>query len=452
MLKKVLIANRGEIAVRIIRACRELGIRCVAVYSTADRHALHVQLADQAVCIGKPAARDSYLKANALLTAARITGCDAVHPGFGFLSEDADFARQCREAGLIFVGPSPEAITLLGDKARAKQTMQAARVPVIPGSDGIVADLASAKEIAAKIGYPLLIKASAGGGGRGIRPVYREEELESQMRTASEEAASCFGCADVYMERLLLHPRHVEVQILADSQGNVVHLGERDCSMQRRKQKLMEESPCAILSPALRQQMGDAAVRAAKQCGFTNAGTVEFLTDGKEFFFMEMNTRIQVEHPVTEAVTGIDLVQAQLRIAAGEPLGFTQSDVQIRGHAIECRILAENPAENFRPCPGVIQGLYMPGGPGVRVDSAIYQGCQIPPFYDSMLAKLIVHAPTRAQAIAKMNWALAEFLVDGVDTNIDMQLELIRSDAFRSGTYDTGYLAELEKKGGAGNA
>lgn len=441
MLKKVLISNRGEIAVRIIRACRELGIRCVAVYSTADRHALHTQLADEAVCIGKPAARDSYLHADAILTACKLTGCDALHPGFGFLSEDADFAQQCADCGITFIGPSPEAISLLGDKARAKQTMQAAGVPVIPGSDGAVTSLEEAKRLAADIGYPLLIKASAGGGGRGIRAVHAPEELEAQMRAASEEATACFGNGEVYMEKLMLHPRHVEVQILADSHGNVVHLGERDCSMQRRNQKLLEESPCPILSDTLRQQMGEAAVRAAKQCGFTNAGTVEFLTDGRVFYFMEMNTRIQVEHPVTEAVTGLDLVQAQLLIAAGEPLPVTQAQVERRGHAIECRILAEDPKRDFRPCPGTIVSLHTPGGPGIRIDSAIYQGCVVPPFYDSMLAKLIVHASTREQAIRKMKCALAEFIVEGVDTNIDLQLSLIRSEAFATGNYDTGYLA-----------
>lgn len=443
MLNKVLIANRGEIAVRIIRACRELGIRCVAVYSTADRRALHVQLADEAICIGGPAAKDSYLKADALLTACKLTGCDALHPGFGFLSEDAEFAQQCADCGVTFIGPTPEAISLLGDKARAKQTMIAAGVPVVPGSDGTVHTPEEAKKIAEKIGYPLLIKAAAGGGGRGIRPVFKPEELESQMLAASAEAKACFGSDALYMERYLQNPKHVEVQIIADQLGNVVHLGERDCSMQRRNQKLLEESPCPILNDTLRDQMGQAAVRAAKQCGFVSAGTVEFLTDGKEFFFMEMNTRIQVEHPVTESVTGVDLVQAQLRIAAGEPLGLTQDDIALRGHSIECRVLAENPSLGFRPCAGTIQSFHAPGGPGIRIDSAIYQGCDVPPFYDSMLAKVIVHAPTREQAIAKMRWALAEFIVEGIDTNIDLQLSLIKTDQFLSGDYNTGTLTAL---------
>lgn len=443
MLKRVFIANRGEIAVRIIRACREMGIFCVAAYSTADRYSLHTELADDAICIGGAAAKDSYLNADALLTACKLKGCDALHPGFGFLSEDAEFAQKCADNGIIFIGPSPEAISLLGDKARAKQTMREAGVPVVPGSDGLVETPEEARALAEKIGYPLLLKAAAGGGGRGIRPVLTEDALIPQMQAASAEAKACFGSGALYLERYLQSPRHVEVQILADTQGNVVALGERDCSMQRRNQKLLEESPCPVLSDALRRKMGEAAVRAAKQCGFVSAGTVEFLTDGKDFYFMEMNTRIQVEHPVTEAVTGVDLVQAQLRIAAGEPLGFSQEDIVLRGHAIECRVLAEDPSKGFRPCPGVIASLHTPGGPGIRIDSAIYQGCEVPPYYDSMLAKLIVYAPTRQQAIAKMRWALAEFIVEGVETNIDLQLSLIRSEAFTTGNYNTGTLAAL---------
>ena len=443
MFKKVLIANRGEIAVRIIRACRELGVRCVAVYSTADTSSLHAQIADEAVCIGPAPTKDSYLNMNAIIQAALNTGADAVHPGFGFLSENAEFARLCEKYGITFIGPSYESIEMLGDKAAAKETMKAAGVSVIPGSDGAVSSYEEAAAIAEKAGYPVLVKASAGGGGRGIRPVFKPEELESQMLAASAEAKACFGSDALYMERYLQNPKHVEVQIIADQFGNVVHLGERDCSMQRRNQKLLEESPCPILNDSLRDQMGQAAVRAAKQCGFVSAGTVEFLTDGKEFFFMEMNTRIQVEHPVTESVTGVDLVQAQLRIAAGEPLGLTQEDIALRGHSIECRVLAENPSLGFRPCAGTIQSFHAPGGPGIRIDSAIYQGCDVPPFYDSMLAKVIVHAPTREQAIAKMRWALAEFIVEGIDTNIDLQLSLIKTDQFLSGDYNTGTLTAL---------
>lgn len=441
MFKKVLIANRGEIAVRIIRACRELGIHTVTVYSTADKHALHAKIADEAVCIGPAATKDSYLNAAAIIEACKMTGAEAVHPGFGFLSENADFAELCLKKNIVFIGPRPESIRMLGDKAAAKETMKAAGVPVIPGSDGAVPDMEAAKKLCKEIGCPLMVKASAGGGGRGIRLVEHPEDLEAAITAAKQEALNFFGNDEVYMEKFIVNPKHIEVQILADSYGNTVYLGERDCSMQRRNQKVLEETPSPIMTPELRAKMGKAAVAAAKACGYTNAGTIEFLVDAdRNFYFMEMNTRIQVEHPITEAVTGIDLVKQQILIANGEKLPFAQEDITIRGHAIECRINAENPALNFRPSPGQITALHIPGGPGIRVDSSAYQGYTIPPYYDSMIAKLIVHAPTREEAIAKMKWALAEFIVDGVDTNIDFQLSLIRDSLFEKGTYDIGYL------------
>lgn len=441
MFKKVLIANRGEIAVRIIRACRELGIHTVTVYSTADKHALHAKIADEAVCIGPAATKDSYLNAAAIIEACKMTGAEAVHPGFGFLSENADFAELCLKNNIVFIGPRPESIRMLGDKAAAKETMKAAGVPVIPGSDGAVPDMEAAKKLCKEIGCPLMVKASAGGGGRGIRLVEHPEDLEAAITAAKQEALNFFGNDEVYMEKFIVNPKHIEVQILADSYGNTVYLGERDCSMQRRNQKVLEETPSPIMTPELRAKMGKAAVAAAKACGYTNAGTIEFLVDAdRNFYFMEMNTRIQVEHPITEAVTGIDLVKQQILIADSEKLPFAQEDITIRGHAIECRINAENPALNFRPSPGQITALHIPGGPGIRVDSSAYQGYTIPPYYDSMIAKLIVHAPTREEAIAKMKWALAEFIVDGVDTNIDFQLSLIRDSLFEKGTYDIGYL------------
>lgn len=442
MFNKVLIANRGEIAVRIIRACRELGIHTVAVYSTADKYALHAQIADEAVCIGPAATKDSYLNVKAIIAACEITGAEAIHPGFGFLSENAGFASMCRKCGIAFIGPSPESIQMLGDKSAAKAAMKKAGVPVIPGSDGVVADIDEAKRLAAQIGYPLMIKASAGGGGRGIRLVESPDQLEQQMTAAKQEAKNYFGDDSVYMERFIVNPKHIEVQILADMHGNTVYLGERDCSMQRRNQKVLEETPSTIMTPILRKQMGNAAVAAAKACGYYNAGTIEFLVDSdKRFYFMEMNTRIQVEHPITEAVTGIDLVKHQILIAAGEVLPFEQKNIHISGHAIECRINAETPSLDFRPSPGKITALHIPGGPGIRIDSSVYQGYTITPYYDSMIAKLIVHAPTRAEAIAKMKWALAEFIVEGVDTNIDYQLSLIRDVEFEKGTYDIGYLS-----------
>ena len=441
MFKKVLIANRGEIAVRIIRACRELGIHTVTVYSTADKHALHAKIADEAVCIGPAATKDSYINTAAIIEACKMTGAEAGHPGFGFLSENADFAELCLKNNIVFIGPRPESIRMLGDKAAAKETMKAAGVPVIPGSDGAVPDMEAAKKLCKEIGCPLMVKASAGGGGRGIRLVEHPEDLAAAITAAKQEALNFFGNDEVYMEKFIVIPKHIEVQILADSYGNTVYLGERDCSMQRRNQKVLEETPSPIMTPELRAKMGKAAVAAAKACGYTNAGTIEFLVDAdRNFYFMEMNTRIQVEHPITEAVTGIDLVKQQILIANGEKLPFAQEDITIRGHAIECRINAENPELNFRPSPGQITALHIPGGPGIRVDSSAYQGYTIPPYYDSMIAKLIVHAPTREEAIAKMKWALAEFIVDGVDTNIDFQLSLIRDSLFEKGTYDIGYL------------
>ena len=449
MFKKVLIANRGEIAVRILRACRELGIRCVAVYSTADVRSLHAQIADEAVCIGPPATKDSYLNMNAVIQAALNTGADAIHPGFGFLSENAEFARLCAEYGIEFIGPSAESIEMLGNKAAAKETMKAAGVPVIPGSEGAVSSFEEAAAVAEKAGYPVLVKASAGGGGRGIRRVDSPEQLEEQMTAAMQEAKNFFGDDAVYIEKFLVNPHHVEIQIMADKLGNYIYLGERDCSMQRRNQKVLEECPSPIVNEELRKKMGEAAVTAAKQCGYYNAGTIEFLVDeNRDFYFMEMNTRIQVEHPITEEVTGYDLVKAQIEAAAGLPLSVKQENINLRGHAIECRINAENPDLDFRPSPGTITALYMPGGPGIRIDGAVYQGCTITPFYDSMVSKLIAHGSDRSDAINKMKWALSEFIVEGVDTNIDFQLELIRHPDFRNGNYDIGFLGRYmdEKK------
>lgn len=449
MFRKVLIANRGEIAVRIIRACRELGVRCVAVYSTADRNSLHAQIADEAVCIGPPATKDSYLNMNAIIQAALNSGAEAIHPGFGFLSENAEFARLCEKYGLVFIGPSYRSIEMLGDKAVAKETMAAVGVPVIPGSKGAVSTVEEARKIAEEAGYPILVKASAGGGGRGIRRVDSPEELEAQMTAAQQEAKNFFGDDSVYIEKFLINPHHVEIQIVADQQGNYVYLGERDCSMQRRNQKVLEECPSPIVSDELRKKMGEAAITAAKQSGYYNVGTIEFLVDeNRDFYFMEMNTRIQVEHPITEEVTGFDLVKAQIEIAAGLPLSVTQDDIKLTGHAIECRINAENPQLDFRPSPGTITALYVPGGPGVRIDGAVYQGYTITPYYDSMISKLIVHGSSRDDAINKMKWALSEFIVDGVDTNIDFQLEIIKHPDFRSGSYDNGFLNRYMKNKG----
>ena len=442
MFNRVLIANRGEIACRIIRACRELEIESVAVYSQADKDALHVQLADHAVCIGPAASKDSYLKVENILSAAVITGAQAIHPGFGFLSENAKFAKMCAECNITFIGPSSEVISQMGDKAEARKQMIAANVPVIPGSDDVVATVEEGIELAKRIGFPLLIKAVAGGGGKGIRRVETVEEFEHQFVTARQEALQAFGNADVYMERIIYPAKHIEIQILADQHGNVVHLGERDCSLQRKNQKIIEEAPSPSLSSQLRREMGEAAVRAAKAVGYQNAGTIEFLVDEeKHFYFMEMNTRIQVEHPITEMITNVDLVQLQIKIAAGEELPFTQEDITFQGHAIECRLNAENPFEGFRPSPGKVTFLHQPvGGMGVRIESALYTGYQIPPFYDSMLTKLIAHGKTREEAILRMKRMLFELVVEGVDTNQEFVEDLLDSKAFKRGDYTTAYV------------
>ncbi len=441
MFSKILIANRGEIAIRIIRACRELGIKTVAVYSTADKTALHAQIADEAVCIGPAASKDSYLNSKALLAACEVTGAQAIHPGFGFLSENSHFVRLCDKCGIKFIGPGADAMDAMGDKANAKKTMIEAGVPVVPGSDGVVEDIEQAKEIAEKIGYPIMVKASAGGGGRGIRLVESPDELEAAMVAAKQEAKQFFANDDIYIEKFIVNPRHVEIQLLADEHGNVIYLGERDCSLQRRNQKVLEESPSPVMTEDLRKRMGEAAVRAAKACGYSNAGTVEFLVDKDlNFYFMEMNARIQVEHPVTEMVTGVDLVQAQIKIAAGMPLEYTQNDIRLTGHVIECRINAEEPKNNFRPCPGKIKSIHMPGGFGVRIDTAVYQGYEIPPYYDSMIAKVLVRGRNRKEAIQKMKVALSEFLIEGINTNIDFQLNLLRDEDVESGNFDIGFL------------
>ncbi|MBF1721393.1 MULTISPECIES: acetyl-CoA carboxylase biotin carboxylase subunit [Streptococcus] len=445
MFRKILIANRGEIAVRIIRAARELGIDTVAVYSTADKEALHTLLADEAVCIGPAKSTDSYLNMNAVLSAAVLTGAEAIHPGFGFLSENSKFATMCEEVGIKFIGPSGAVMDLMGDKINARAQMIKAKVPVIPGSDGEVHTSEEALEVAEKIGYPVMLKASAGGGGKGIRKVEKAEDLVAAFESASSEAKAAFGNGAMYMERVIYPARHIEVQILADQQGHVVHLGERDCSLQRNNQKVLEESPSVAIGKTLRQQIGEAAVRAAQSVGYENAGTIEFLLDEAkgEFYFMEMNTRVQVEHPVTEFVTGVDIVKEQIKIANGQELSFSQDDVEIRGHAIECRINAENPAFNFAPSPGKISNVYLPsGGVGLRVDSAVYPGYTIPPYYDSMIAKIIVHGENRFDALMKMQRALYELEIDGVVTNSGFQLDLISDSNVIAGDYDTAFLME----------
>lgn len=441
MFSKILIANRGEIALRIIRACREMGIKTVAVYSSADKNALHAQIADEAVCIGPAATKDSYINTKAIIAACEITGAKAIHPGFGFLSENSGFVRLCDKCKIKWIGPTAKAMDAMGDKANAKMTMIEADVPVVPGSDGVVTSLEQAKRVAKEIGYPVMVKASAGGGGRGIRNVENEEELEEKIFAAKQEAKQFFGNDDIYIEKFIVDPRHIEIQLLADEHGNVVYLGERDCSCQRRNQKLLEESPSVIVNEELRKKMGEAAVRAAKACGYTNAGTVEFLVDkDRNFYFMEMNTRIQVEHPVTEMVTGIDLIKEQIKIADGAKLDFKQEDVHLDGHAIECRVNAEDPAKGFRPCPGKIESLHMPGGFGVRIDTAVYQGYEISPYYDSMIAKVIVKGRDRTEAIQKMKVALSEFLIEGIITNVDFQLNLLRDPDFEKGDFDIGFL------------
>ena len=445
MFRKILIANRGEIAVRIIRAARELGIDTVAVYSTADKEALHTLLADEAICIGPAKSTDSYLNMNAVLSAAVLTGAEAIHPGFGFLSENSKFATMCEEVGIKFIGPSGAVMDMMGDKINARAQMIKAKVPVIPGSDGEVHTSEEALEVAEKIGYPVMLKASAGGGGKGIRKVEKAEDLVAAFESASSEAKAAFGNGAMYMERVIYPARHIEVQILADQQGHVVHLGERDCSLQRNNQKVLEESPSVAIGKTLRQQIGEAAVRAAESVGYENAGTIEFLLDEAkgEFYFMEMNTRVQVEHPVTEFVTGVDIVKEQIKIANGQELSFSQDDVEIRGHAIECRINAENPAFNFAPSPGKISNVYLPsGGVGLRVDSAVYPGYTIPPYYDSMIAKIIVHGENRFDALMKMQRALYELEIDGVVTNSGFQLDLISDPNVIAGDYDTAFLME----------
>ena len=445
MFRKILIANRGEIAVRIIRAARELGIETVAVYSTADKEALHTLLADEAVCIGPAKSTESYLNMSAVLSAAVLTGAEAIHPGFGFLSENSKFATMCEEVGIKFIGPSAKVMDMMGDKINARKQMIKAGVPVIPGSDGEVYTAEEALEIAERIGYPVMLKASAGGGGKGIRKVEKPEDLVAAFESASSEAQAAFGNGAMYMERVIYPARHIEVQILADQHGHVIHLGERDCSLQRNNQKVLEESPSIAIGKTLRNRIGSAAVRAAESVGYENAGTIEFLYDeGKgEFYFMEMNTRVQVEHPVTEFVTGVDIVKEQIKIAAGQELSVTQEDIVIKGHAIECRITAENPSFNFAPSPGKITNLYLPsGGVGLRVDSAVYPGYTIPPYYDSMIAKIIVHGENRFDALMKMQRALYELEIDGVTTNSHFQLDLISDSHVIAGDYDTAFLME----------
>jgi acetyl-CoA carboxylase biotin carboxylase subunit len=439
MFQKILIANRGEIALRIQRACRELGIHSVAVHSTADAEAMHVRLADESVCIGPPPARDSYLNIPAILSAASVTGAEAIHPGYGFLSENAGFAEMVEAHGLTFIGPSSAHIRMMGDKIAAKEAMTKLGVPLVPGSDGVVADIAKARDVAAHVGYPVLIKASAGGGGRGMKVARSADELEDAFRIARTEARAAFGNDAVYVEKYLDHPRHIELQILADSHGNVVHFGERDCSLQRRHQKLLEEAGSPALTSAGRDRLGATATAALQKLGYRNAGTLEFLYQDGQFAFIEMNTRLQVEHPITEMVCGIDLVREQIRIAAGAALGYGQSDIMFTGHAIECRINAEDPA-TFMPTPGRVTAFHAPGGLGVRVDSALYAGYFVPPYYDSLVAKLIVHAPTRVDAISRMRRALDEFAVVGIQTTIPLHQRIVDDPEFQRGDYTIHWL------------
>ena len=441
MLKKVLIANRGEIAVRIIRACREMGIRTVAIYSEADKNALHTTLADEAICIGPAPSAKSYLNMKAILEAACLTGADSIHPGFGFLSENSSFAKICEEMGIKFIGPNHKLIELLGNKSKAKETMKKAGVPVVPGSEGLLSSKKQAVELAEKIKYPVMLKASAGGGGRGIRVAYTQEELEREYDLVRQEAKVAFNDDSIYLEKFIENPRHIEIQVLADEKGNCIHLGERDCSVQRRNQKVLEETPSSILDEKTRNKMGEVAVKAVKEIGYTNAGTIEFLVDKNlDFYFMEMNTRVQVEHPVTEMVTGVDIIKEQIRIASGEKLSFTQKDIKFTGHSMEARINAEIPEKNFMPCPGTITGLHLPGGNGVRVDTAIYSGYTVPPTYDSMLAKVIVHGKNREESIAKLKSAVAELVVDGIQTNADFILKILSNKNFINNNYDTSFI------------
>lgn len=441
MFKKILIANRGEIALRIIRTCMEMNIDTVAVYSTADADALHAKLATEAICIGTERSSDSYLNMNAIIAAAEATGCDAIHPGYGFLSENAEFADLCEENGIAFIGPTGDIIRKLGDKSAARQLMMQAGVPVVPGSKGALASVEEGIALADEIGYPVLIKASAGGGGRGMRRVFDPEDFRRMYEEAGSEAEACFGNGELYLENLIIEPKHIEFQILADNKGNVIHLGERDCSIQRRNQKLIEETPSRALTPELRERMGEAAVKAAKAGGYRSAGTVEFVL-GKDggFYFIEMNTRIQVEHPITEMITGIDIVREQIRIAAGLTLESTQDDVKFEGHAIECRINAEDPASGFKPCPGKVDFIHLPGGHGVRVDTALYNNCEISPYYDSLAAKIITFGKTRLEAIRIMRRALEELMIDGITTNESLSYLILHDPEFMRGEYDTGFI------------
>ncbi|NLT10993.1 MAG: acetyl-CoA carboxylase biotin carboxylase subunit [Clostridiaceae bacterium] len=441
MFRKILIANRGEIAVTVIRACREMGVQTVAVCSEIDRNALHAQLADECVCIGPDASKDSYLNMQAILSACLTTGAEAIHPGFGFLSENAVFARLCEKCQIKFIGPDAKIMDMMGNKANARKTAEQAGIPVIPGSQGAAKELTAAMRDAERIGYPVLIKASQGGGGRGMRAAYCEADFKSAFQMAKTEAKACFGDDEVYIEKLIIEPRHIEIQLLCDEYGHVVHLGDRDCSVQRRNQKIIEEASSPFMTDELRMRMGQAAVCLARKIGYQGVGTIEFLVDkDRNFYFMEMNTRIQVEHPISEAITGVNLIQEQIRVAAGEILRFSQRDIVFRGHSIECRINAEDPGFDFRPCPGTISTLHMPGGQGIRIDSAIYQGYTIPPFYDSLLAKVIVWAPTREEAIMRMRRALMEFIIVGVKTNIDFHLAILREKDFILGHYDNTYI------------
>ena len=441
MIRKILIANRGEIAVRIIRACREMGIATVAVYSEADRNALHVKLADQAVCIGPAPSQKSYLNVKAILEACCLTGADSIHPGYGFLSENVSFAKMCSEMGINYIGPSYELIELMGNKSKAKETMKKAGVPVVEGSDGNVESLQGAKDIANKIGYPVIMKAVSGGGGKGIRIANSEEELTRYYDVIRAEAKSAFNDDSIYIEKYIKNPRHIEIQVIADKHGNVAHLGDRDCTVQRKNQKMLEESPSDYIDEKLRQKMEKVSVKAIEKIGYTNAGTIEYLVDKEgNFYFMEMNTRLQVEHPVTELVTGVDLVKEQINIAAGKKLSKEVMNLHVKGHSIECRINAENPEKNFMPCPGKITGLHIPGGNGIRVDSAIYQDYVIPPNYDSMIAKLIVHGKDREECINKMKSALGEFVIEGVTTNIDFLYKILENPEFIKNDYDRSFI------------
>lgn len=440
MFEKVLVANRGEIALRVIRACRELGIRTVAVYSQADADSLHVKLADEAFCIGPPSGQRSYLHIPALISTAVVTGADAIHPGYGFLSENANFAEICADHRIKFIGPSAKAIESMGDKSSAREAMRKAGVPIVPGSRGLIDNEAEAFQLAAKIGFPVIVKATAGGGGRGMRIAYDDQQLASALAAARSEAAAAFGDAGIYLEKYLKPIRHVEIQILADGKGEYIHLGERDCSVQRRHQKLIEESPCPVLTPELRKKMGDAAVRAAREIKYEGAGTVEFILSNDEFYFMEMNTRIQVEHPVTECVTGVDLIKEQIRVAAGLPMTVKQEDIRFQGHAIECRINAEDPDRSFLPCPGKIDAYIAPGGPGVRVDSHAYPGYSIPPFYDSLISKLIVWGRDRGEAIQRMQRALDEYCITGIKTTIPFHQKVLAHPSFQDGDVSTDFV------------